>query len=132
MKNKKIIIAGIIIIVIGVGLGCWGLSKYFSQKNAGAVYENLKDDFDVEPILDIPQVENMFVTPRTFNYYMSRKSSEEWEAEQKRDQNNYPAINISVIESGVRTESTDRMLIHESGKSDYRRPSDIDICTEID
>ena len=66
MKNKKIIIAGIIIIVIGVGLGCWGLSKYFSQKNAGAVYENLKDDFDVEPILDIPQVGEDEINPINF------------------------------------------------------------------
>lgn len=85
-----------------------------------------------EAVLDIPQMEHLFVTPRAFNWYMTRKSSEEWEAEQKRDQNNFPPINISSIESGVKTESVDRMLVHESGKSDYRKPSDIDICMEID
>ena len=85
-----------------------------------------------ESVLDIPQVENLFVTPRAFNWYMSRKSSEEWEAEQKKDQNNQPPINIATIESGVKTDKTEKLLIYENGKADYRRPSDIDICTEID
>ena len=56
MKKKIFIIAGAITISIGIGLGCWGLSKYLSQKNAGAMYEDLKEDWGVEPILDIPQV----------------------------------------------------------------------------
>jgi len=85
-----------------------------------------------ETVLDIPQMENLFVTPRAYNWYMTRKSSEEWEAEQKKDLNDLPPVNLSSIESGIRTESTDRMLIHESGKSDYRKPADIDMCTEID
>lgn len=85
-----------------------------------------------ESVLDIPQVENLFVTPRAFNSYMSRKSSEEWEAEQGKDKNGKAPINIATIESGVITESTEKMLIYENGKTDYRRPSDIDICTEID
>lgn len=85
-----------------------------------------------ETVLDIPQMENLFVTPRAYNWYMTRKSSEEWEAEQKKDQNDLPPVNLSSIESGIRTENTERMLIHESGKSDYRKPTDIDICSEID
>lgn len=32
-----------------------------------------------ETVLDIVQVENMYTTPRAFNFYMSRKSGEEWE-----------------------------------------------------
>lgn len=32
-----------------------------------------------ESVLDIPQVENLFVTPRAFNWYMTRRSSEEWD-----------------------------------------------------
>ena len=85
-----------------------------------------------ESVLDIPQVENLFVTPRMFNFYMSRKSSEEWEAEQSKDQNNSPLINIQSIEHGVNTESVERLLLFENGKADYRRLSDIDVCTEID
>ena len=85
-----------------------------------------------ESVLDIPQVENLFVTPRMFNFYMSRKSSEEWEAEQSKDQNNSPLINIQSIEHGVNTESVERLLLFENGKADYRKLSDIDLCTEID
>ena len=85
-----------------------------------------------ESVLDIPQVENLFVTPRAFNWYMTRKSSEEWETEQQKDKNGLPAINLSRIEAGVRTDVTEKLLIYESGKINYRRPTDIDICTEID
>ena len=85
-----------------------------------------------ESVLDIPQVENMFVNPRTFNYYMSRKSGEEWEKEQEKDKLDIEPINLSSIEGGVRDHSLEKMLIYESGRSDYRRISDIDLCTEID
>ena len=85
-----------------------------------------------ESVLDIPQVENLFVSPRSFNWHMTRKSSEEWEAEQGKDNNSLPPINLSVIEKGINMNSRDEMLIHENGKSNYRRPSDMDICAEID
>ena len=84
-----------------------------------------------ESVLDIPQVENLFVTPRSFNWHMTRKSSEEWEAEQGRD-NNLPPINLSVIEKGINVTPVTEMLMNEIGKSNYRRPSDIDVCSEID
>lgn len=57
MKKRIFVVAGAIIIVVGVALGCVGLSKYFSQKNAGAMYEDLKEDWGVEPLLDIPQAD---------------------------------------------------------------------------
>ena len=85
-----------------------------------------------ESVLDIPQVENLFVSPRSFNWHMTRKSSEEWELEQGRDNNNLPPINLSVIEKGINMTTPAEMLINENGKSNYRRPSDIDVCMEID
>ena len=85
-----------------------------------------------ETVLDIPQVEDWFVTPRSYNFYMTRKSSEEWEAEQRKDGNDISAINLSTIEKGVSMHSLDKMLIFESGKADYRKISDIELCTELD
>ncbi len=85
-----------------------------------------------ETVLDIPQVENLFVTPRSFNWHMTRKSSDEWESEQGRDNNNLPPINLSIIEKGIKMNDTAEMLINENGKSNYRRPSDLDVCAEID
>ena len=84
-----------------------------------------------ETVLDIPQVENLSVSPRAYNYYMSRRSSEEWEAEQGKDGNSLPPVNLNTIESGIRLHSIERMLIFENGKSDYRNISDIDLCTEL-
>ena len=85
-----------------------------------------------ETVLDIPQVENLFVSPRSFNYYMSRKSSEEWEAEQGKDGNNILPINLSTIERGISTQDINQMTFNEAGKLDYRKISDIELCTELD
>ena len=57
--------------------------------------------FTRESVLDIPQIESRYSTPRAFNYYMGRKSSEEWEAEQKRDDSSLPPINLLSIEHGI-------------------------------
>ena len=88
--------------------------------------------FTRESVLDIPQMEDRFGTPRAFNYYMSRKSSEEWEKEQLKDGNGLPPVNLSTIEHGTGMHDIDRMNIFEAGKADYRKISDIDLCTELD
>lgn len=85
-----------------------------------------------ETVLDIPQVENLFVTSRTFNYYMSRKSSEEWEAEQGKDDNGFSPVNLNSIEKGVNLQDVNKMLVYEHGKADYRKISDMELCTELD
>lgn len=88
--------------------------------------------FTRESVLDIPQIEALYGTPRAFNFYMSRKTSEEWEAEQQKDANNSVSINLEIIEKGVGMNGTSQMLAFENGKSDYRKISDIELCTELD
>lgn len=88
--------------------------------------------FTRESVLDIPQVEALYGTPRAFNYYMSRKSSEEWEAEQQKDGNSLASVNLEIIEKGVGLHKNDRMHLFENGKADYRKTSDIELCTELD
>lgn len=83
-------------------------------------------------VLDITQVENLFVTPRAFDYHMCRKTSEEWIKEQNNDNNGQPPITIGDIESGVKMHDIEEMLAFEHGRSDYRRPSDLDLCRIID
>lgn len=85
-----------------------------------------------ESVLDITHVENMFVTPRNFDYHMSRKTSEDWLREQGKDHNDDAPITIKTIESKVNMTSFEQMLINESGREDYRRISDIELCSEID
>lgn len=85
-----------------------------------------------ETVLDIPQVENMFVTPRAYNYYLTRKSSEEWEKEQAKDGNDLAPVNLLSIEKGINLHDRDQMLIYEAGKADYRKISEIELCTMLD
>ena len=84
--------------------------------------------FTRESVLDIPQMEALYGSPRAFNYYMSRKSSEEWVAEQQKDNNGVPPISLCTIEQGVNMHEKDRMLVFENGKADYRKVSDIELC----
>ena len=93
---------------------------------------NDKGLFLRESVLDIVQVENMYATPRAFNYYMSRKSGEEWEKEQEKDNIEARPIRLEDIEQGIYGQTKEKMLIYESGRSDYRKISDIDLCHEID
>lgn len=85
-----------------------------------------------ESVLDIAQIENMFGTPRAFDYYMSRKTCEEWTKEQGRDNNGVPPITLTDIEKGNTAHSLSQMLMYENGKSDYRKMSDIELCNLID
>ena len=85
-----------------------------------------------ESVLDIPQMENLFLTPRYFNYCMTRKSSEEWELEQEKDCNGCQPFNLRNIERSVSQSDLEKMLRFESGKADYRQMSDIELCTGID
>ena len=93
---------------------------------------NDKGLFLRESVLDIVQVENMYATPRAFNYYMSRKSGEEWEKEQEKDNIGASPIRLEDIEQGINGQTKEKMLIYESGRSDYRKISDIELCHEID
>ena len=88
--------------------------------------------FTRESILDISQVESLFVTPRSYNYYMCRRTSEEWERDQQKDPvAGVENITLANIERGVAGCSLSEMLQHEAGKGDYRKLSDIELCTEI-
>lgn len=112
-------------------------SSYYKYIGRRCIYPNtykmtVSGVFTRESVLDIPQVESLYITPRAFNFYMSRKSSEEWESEQQKDSNNHASINLEVIERGVDLHTTSKMLSFESGKADYKKYTDIELCTELD
>ena len=51
---------------------------------------------------------------------------------QQRDANGLPPVNLYSIESGVTVHDIARMTFFENGKADYRKISDIELCTELD
>lgn len=108
--------------------------KHIGRKSQPPSHYKMSENgvFLRETVLDIVQVENLYTSPRAFNYYMSRKSGEEWEREQEKDKSGIAPVRIETIEHGVKDQSVEKMLIYESGRADYRKISDIDLCTEID
>ena len=103
----------------------------------------LREDFT-----DMAVVERMFSTARSFNFHMTRKSSEEWLKEQLEDNNGLASISLGDIEHGfigskwysgdkdsrksLVEKEIDKMLINEWGKANCFRISDIDLCGIID
>lgn len=57
MKKKIVLGIGILIILVGIVLGCIGLYKHMSEKYAGKVYEDIKVEHDVQPLMNLPQLE---------------------------------------------------------------------------
>ena len=84
-----------------------------------------------ESVLDITQVENMFGSPRAFNYYMSRRNHEEWEKEQENDKNGVKAVCLSDIEGHSKLHSVDTMREIELRRF-VTGTSDIELCKEVD
>lgn len=58
MKKKIFVIIGIVIMVAGVVLGAIWLSDYLAERNAGDSYEDLKVEFDIDPVVELPEVES--------------------------------------------------------------------------
>ncbi len=57
MLKKILTVFGIAIIIAGVITGGIGLKKYTDEKNAGKLYEDLKVDLDIQPVIEVPKVE---------------------------------------------------------------------------
>ena len=89
-----------------------------------------------ESVVDTAAVETTFGTPKAFNYYLSRKSSEDWKREQGEDNNGVDAITLDSFEQnmlrGKEAESFAKMLRNENSRSPVFRINDLDLCSIID
>ena len=83
-------------------------------------------------VLDVRQVEHIFVTPRSFLYYMNRLSGEEWIREQTEDPGGNPPITVDTIEEGTALTTAEMLLRNEKGRADYQKMTDMRLCSEID
>lgn len=90
-----------------------------------------------ESVMDIAAVETSFGTARAFNYYMGRKSGEEWKKEQMEDGSLLPPVTLESFERGFSKkgpseESFAKMLRNESARIPVFRITDLDLCHLID
>lgn len=83
-------------------------------------------------VLEVAEVESLFVTPRSFLFYMNRLSGEEWKAEQDKDRNGLAPVTLDVVEKGIRLHSLEQMLMNENGRSNFKAMSDMELCKIID
>lgn len=61
MKKKILIVIGIILLIVGLLIGALGLSRVLKEKNAGKLYEDLKVDMDIEPIIQLPNAKEEWI-----------------------------------------------------------------------
>lgn len=83
-----------------------------------------------EDIIDTDYVEELFITPRSYLYYMNRISDMKWQEEQLEDKIGGDPIKLSMLEPDVF--SVERMLQNEAGRIDRNWMTDIQLCELID
>ena len=87
----------------------------------------LRDD-----IIDSALVQEMYVTPRNFNFQMTRFSGEEWEREQEEDRSCRPPVCLGNVEPGANAVLVRQMLLNEKGRVDKSSFTDLELCEYID
>ena len=91
-----------------------------------------------ESIIETSVVENMYATPKAFNYYLSRLSGDDWCKEQEVDENGMPPITLESFEALVlqreasRAQSVAEMLRNEKARSAMLRLNDLQLCEIVD
>ena len=100
------------------------IPEWFMMDKKGMILRN--------SIMDIKQVELIYVTAKGYLYYMNRPSDERWKKEQEEDNNGLPAITPDIIERDTYLTSEHLLIGNEKGRSDYYRMTDIQLCKEID
>lgn len=57
MKKRILTTFGIVAILAGVIIGSLGLKNSYDEKNAGRLYEDLKIDMNIKPVIEVPKAE---------------------------------------------------------------------------
>ena len=76
-------------------------------------------------------VEELFITPKSFQYYMSRPTDEKWKAEQLEESEKCKPIDVGMIEKGV-VSDVELLKRNEFGRPDLSRMTDLELCSLID
>lgn len=88
--------------------------------------------FFPETVVDVEAVENAFGTVQAFNYYMGRKSGEDWLQEQEKENGTSP-FSLESIETPMLTRiSVAEMLRNEKARFVTAPISDLELCKVID
>ena len=91
-----------------------------------------------ESVIETAVVENLFATPKAFNYLVTRQSGEDWSKEQDVDGNDMPPITLESFEALVlrravsREQTITEMLRNEKARHAPLGLNDLQLCELID
>lgn len=91
-----------------------------------------------ESVIETAVVENLYTTPKAFNYFLTRLSGEDWSKEQEADGDGFPPITLENFETLVLQRESSRsltvagMLRNEKARSASLRFNDLQLCELID
>lgn len=84
-----------------------------------------------EDIVDSKYVEELFITPKAFQYYMTRMSDNSWIREQKEEDPNRKPITLGLIEKATKL-NQEELIRNEFGKVNRSMMTDTKLCQLID
>lgn len=85
-----------------------------------------------EDVIDTEYVQEIYVSPRNFLYQMNRISNDKWLEEQNGDRNGLPPVTLETVEPQSCSSSISQLLANESGRVNYGRITDLELCALID
>ena len=85
-----------------------------------------------EDILDVAQVEAVYVTPRNYLFQMNKVGDEMSIKQQQEEASSSPLITLELIEQGTPNLDIAQLLRDETGKHDPIWISDLELCRIID
>ena len=91
-----------------------------------------------ETVIETDVVENLYATPKAFNYLVTRLSGEDWSWEQEADGNGLPPITLESFEELVllreasREQTVSDMLRNEKNRGIPQGFNDLQLCELID
>lgn len=91
-----------------------------------------------ESVIETSVVENLYATPKAFNYLVTRQSGDDWSKEQEADGNGLPPITLESFEELVLQRSISReqtiaeMLRNEKARHAPLGFNDLQLCEMID
>ena len=84
-----------------------------------------------EDIIDVPYVEHLYTSPKSFLFQMN-KASDENDLRNQQNESDKPAITIDAIEMGVPGFTAKEAKMAEFGKVNHSMMSDLELCAYID
>ena len=85
-----------------------------------------------EDILDTAYIEELYISPRSFLYQMTRTSEDERTLQDQKEENDTPPVTLEAIESGVPDFDASSCGNNLYGKVNRSRMTDIELCQLID